>query len=206
MEHSSVERSLIYRALSQGFSYPKEEFYASLGNGSFFDILSLIDEEADPLLAEIVLPPSLDELQQEYTNFFDVGRGAGPLYSLYEGSYVSWGRTSLFEELLRFYDFFGLELSPSSRELPDHLTVELEFMHYLTFLESGALESGVEEPSPYQLAQKDFVERHLGRWVPSLREKIEREEGAVFFRALGVLLERFIATEAVRFGLESDQI
>ena len=200
MELSPAERSLIYQALSRGFSFPQDELYVSLGDGSLFEVLSLVGEEAERLLSEAVLPSSLDDLQQEYTNSFDVGRGAGPPCSLYEGSHVSWGRTGIFEELLRFYDFFGLELSPSARELPNHLTVELEFMHYLTFLELEA-----EDPSSYQQAQKDFLERHLCQWVPPLRTGIEREGRTSVFRVLGAILERFIAAEALRFGLGSDQ-
>jgi DMSO reductase family type II enzyme chaperone len=87
------------------------------------------------------------------------------------------------EDLLRFYEHFGLALSLERRELPDHLTVELEFLHYLTFKEVAALTRGLD-PSPYRRAQRDFLERHPTRWLPRLRAKISQERALPPFTAL----------------------
>jgi DMSO reductase family type II enzyme chaperone len=103
------------------------------------------------------------------------------------------------EEAVRFYHHFGLNLSEDPRELPDHLTTQLEFLHYLAFRETQALqEQG--DPGPYRRAQRDFVARHPGRWVPRLRERIESQEPAPFFGALTGLLAGFLASEGERLG------
>ncbi|MBI1987027.1 MAG: molecular chaperone TorD family protein [Nitrospinae bacterium] len=186
MELSVSERSLLYCELARWFSFPQEDLYLSLEEGG--GLLEVFPPPSpEPL-------PTLEELQEAYTSLFDVGAG-GPPCSLYEGSYVGWGRTQLFEELLRFYEFFGLELSPSVRELPDHLTVELEFMHYLTFQEAQA-----EDPSSYRLAQRDFLARHLARWVPLMVERLIQSTGSGFFATLGEILRSFIGTEAAMSG------
>ncbi|MBI2877973.1 MAG: molecular chaperone TorD family protein [Candidatus Tectomicrobia bacterium] len=177
MELSVTERSLFYCELARWFSFPQEDLYLSLKEeGGLLEALSV--SLPDP-------PPALEELQEAYTNLFDVGMG-GPPCPLYEGSYVGWGRTQLFEELLRFYEFFGLELSPSGRELPDHLTVELEFMHYLTFQEAQA-----EDPFPYRLAQRDFLSRHLAHWVPLMAERLAQKTESGLFARLGEVLCSF---------------
>ena len=191
---SPEERSIIYQRLAQVFSYPGEEDYAGLVDDSYLEPFLLLGRDVESLLSKTSYPVSLEELQQQYTGLFDVGRGgSGPPCPLYEGPYrPDWGRSKIFEELLRFYDFFGLELSPDSRELPDHLTVELEFMHFLTFQEASS-----EDPAPFQRAQRDFLNRHLVNWVPMLRQRIDEVAISEYFKAQGFILESFIRTEII---------
>ena len=42
------------------------------------------------------------------------------------------------EEVIRFYNYFGLKLSDERRIPPDHLATELEFLHYLTFRQAAS--------------------------------------------------------------------
>lgn len=67
--------------------------------------------------------------------------------------------TSLNEELIRFYHFFGLNRSPSAL-MPDHIAIELEFMQFLSVLEYRAAERG-EDVTSIKKAQRDFLHRHL---------------------------------------------
>jgi DMSO reductase family type II enzyme chaperone len=187
------ERSLIYGRLSRVFSYPLKDDYEAIIGGYYLEPFYLLGEEIISLLERISYPSSLEEWQQEYTQLFDVGMGTGgPPCPLYEGCYrPDWGRSKLFEELLRFYDFFGLGLSPDSRELPDHLTVELEFMHFLTYQEAKA-----EDNISYLRAQRDFLKRHLIPWLPIVKQRIDELEASEYFRALGYILDAFIRTES----------
>jgi len=68
----------------------------------------------------------------------------------------------------RFYHFFQLRLSPELRELPDHITTELEFLHYPDLPRGGGA-SDDSDASPLLRAQRDFLERHLCRWHPAAR-------------------------------------
>jgi DMSO reductase family type II enzyme chaperone len=86
------------------------------------------------------------------------------------------------EEAVRFYNHFGLSMAESPRELPDHIMTQLEFLHFLAFREAEALE-GDDDPSPFQRAQRDFVSRHPGRWVPRLRERLDQNDPMPFFRS-----------------------
>ncbi|MEN8183104.1 MAG: molecular chaperone TorD family protein, partial [Myxococcota bacterium] len=138
-----------------------------------------------------------DELAVEYTRLFEVG-ASGPPCPLYGGLYGG-ARMKTMEEAVRFYRHFGLNLSDDPRELPDHLTTELEFLHYLAFRETQALQERAD-PSPYRRAQRDFVARHPGRWVPRLRDRIESQDPPPFFRELVGLLAGFLEFEGERLG------
>jgi len=96
------------------------------------------------------------------------------------------------EELIRFYNYFGLRLSRG--QLPDHITVELEFMHYLTYKEAEACQNGGDQES-YQRAQKDFLDRHLGKWVPALHQKLAKCQPLPFFADLVAWTEDFLGRE-----------
>ena len=96
------------------------------------------------------------------------------------------------EELIRFYNFFGLRLAEG--QLPDHITVELEFMQYLASMEAESLANQGDHES-YRRAQSDFLERHLARWLPVLREKLQRQEPLPFFAELVALAEEFVRSD-----------
>lgn len=89
--------------------------------------------------------------------------------SLREGAYAKEDQCALFEELVRFYEFFGLRRSEQA-ELPDHLAVELEFMHLLTHLEARAT-GAPEQLASVRRAEHDFLNRHLARLMRGLRKR-----------------------------------
>jgi DMSO reductase family type II enzyme chaperone len=101
------------------------------------------------------------------------------------------------EEAVRFYNHFGLTLSESPREMPDHITTELEFLHFLAFREAQSLQNG-EDPAPFRRAERDFVARHPGRWIPKLRQRLEEQDPMPFFRELVSQLDRFLALDQKR--------
>jgi len=121
---------------------------------------------------------------------FEVGPGQPPC-PLYEGSHRG-GRMKIMEELVRFYEHFGLQPGPGDQ--PDHLCAELEFMHYLTFKEAAAL-SRRGPAEAFRLAQRDFLERRLCRWLPRLRLRLEALEPPPFYRALAGVAEAFAAAD-----------
>jgi DMSO reductase family type II enzyme chaperone len=94
--------------------------------------------------------------------------------SLREGLYTEADQSSVFEELMRFYTFFGLARADDA-EMPDHLSVELEFMHYLTHLESDPTLTD-EARDSLQRAQRDFLGRHLSRLVQGVANALHTED------------------------------
>ncbi|MBK6658322.1 MAG: molecular chaperone TorD family protein [Proteobacteria bacterium] len=104
-----------------------------------------------------------------YNAAFDVALGAS--CSLRESAYAGGEHAALFEELMRFYDYFGLRRDERA-ELPDHLAVELEFMHYLTHLESRVADDA-QACAALRRAQRDFIERHLRRLLRGMRQTLD---------------------------------
>jgi|TARA_B100000315_G_scaffold242894_1_gene265642 DMSO reductase family type II enzyme chaperone len=109
------------------------------------------------------------------------------------------------EEAIRFYEHFGLETAQATRELPDHLATELEFLHFLTFSEAEALETGTD-PGSFRRAQRDFLARHPGRWVPDLHERVQQHDPMAFFGELIRALNDFLAFELSSLGAVVEQI
>jgi len=76
----------------------------------------------------------------------------------------------LMEDLVRFYEYFGLRIQPGDH--PDHLCAELEFMHYMAFKEAAAL-AHADPVADVRRAQRDFLDRHLCRWLPRIRSRLQ---------------------------------
>jgi DMSO reductase family type II enzyme chaperone len=194
-------RSRAYAAFAEMFEYPDEEYFEAVRSGTLAEALRAVLASVDPSLVEggdgdwealSNAGEGEDDLAVEFTRLFDVG-ASGPPCPLYGGLYGG-ARMKTMEEAVRFYNHFGLTLSESPHELPDHLTTELEFLHFLAFREAQALEQG-EDAGAYRRAQRDFLARHLGRWVPKLRAKMERESPMPFFLELVRRLESFLLAD-----------
>ena len=134
---SALERSVIYRGFADAFRSPR--------GGT--DILS-----------DDLIPPPSGNANTEFLEAFDqaVSKDA---CSLYASAHSSREQMSLYEELIRWYDHFGLQRKAKA-ELPDHITVLLEFMHFLSHREHVCLEGG-EDTSSLLKAQSEFLEKHV---------------------------------------------
>jgi len=194
-QEQAAARSQCYRVLGAAFSYPEGEMSEAIRSGELAQVLEAAVCAVDPGLGAEVEWGALregggdDDLAVEFTRLFDVG-ASGPPCPLNGGLYGG-ARMKVMEEAVRFYNHFGLHLDEAQRELPDHLQTELEFMHYLAFRETESLACG-EDPGPYRRAQRDFVARHPGRFVPLLRERLEKQEPMPYFRELVGLLAGFL--------------
>lgn len=190
----AVARSKCYGVLAGAFNAPDEEQGKRVLEGAlaadFAEATSELPFELDTQLAEPPAGWTAEDLHSEYLRLFEVGMG-GPPCPLYGGT---WGgdRMRVMEEVVRFYNYFGLKSSEDRRIPPDHLSTELEFLHYLTFREAAAALPTLAPP--YRRAQLDFIERQPGRWVPKLKAKLHDLDAAEFFTGLvdltAELLER----------------
>jgi DMSO reductase family type II enzyme chaperone len=192
----AAARSRAYRLFAEALDYPDDELRESIQTGTLAEALREVLAALDPTLVDEIDWEGLrdagdgDDLEVEYTRLFDVGV-SGPPCPLYGGLYGG-ARMKTMEEAVRFYNHFGLTLSESPRELPDHVTTQLEFLHYLAFREAEALGQG-EDPGAFMRAQRDFLERHPGKWVPKLCARLDQQDPMRFFPALARGLERFLA-------------
>jgi len=183
----AAQRSRLYQLLTIAFGFPDEEFYSAVRDGSFLRVVTDLSVGLPYELTDVATlglatgGESQTEFESEYIRLFDVG-AAGPPCPLYGGVYAG-DRMKTMEDATRFYHFFQLRLSPELRELPDHITTELEFLHYLTFREAEARQND-SDASPLLRAQRDFLERHLCRWLPRLEGRLAKQQTLPFFPAL----------------------
>lgn len=181
-------RAACYHWLARAFSFPDQDLRAAVASGEF----EAAWQEAAPQLP-FGLPgdPEIDAeaggLEEGYVSVFEVGPGK-PFCPLYEGSHRS-GRMKLMEDVVRFYEHFGLLAAPDDQ--PDHLCAELDFMHYLSFKEAAALAHG-DSAADLRRAQRDFLDRHLCQWLPRFLTRLESSDRAPdFYRRLGVRAVEF---------------
>ena len=136
----------------------------------------------------------LEVLKRQYSGLFEVGSD-GPPVPIREDIQTG-QRAGTREDLVRFYDFFGYRLAERFAWAPDHLSVELEFMHFLCYGEAAE-----DEPEPYQFAQLDFAERHIVRWVPAFAVTVDKASGgSLYARAMATLSEFVLADCAWQAG------
>ena len=194
----AANRSRLYALLAQGFCFPSADFHRSLRDGLYRKGICLLAEGLPyplPIAAEgLVSSGGYVELQSEYIRLFEVGPKSRPPYPLYEGERRSGARMRIMEELVRFYEHFGLSLSTEERELPDHLAVELEFLHYLTFKEAAAL-AGRLDPGSYRKAEIDFLDRHPAPYLSAMRAKIVDGHAEPPFEALTCVADDFLRAD-----------
>jgi DMSO reductase family type II enzyme chaperone len=201
-EFQGAARSRMYRLLSGAFTFPEEAFHrAALGGEFLSEVLEIAAglpyplplAEGEPLRTILGdVPADYVEFQSEYVRLFDVGVPRPPC-PLFGGLYLR-SRRAVMQEVTRFYHHFGLSLDGESRELPDHITTELEFMHFLTFREVSALQRE-KDRGPYLRAQRDFLQRHLARWVPQVKVLAEKQRAFPFFLGLVGLTEAFLLAD-----------
>ena len=199
----AAQRSRIYALLADAFAYPDAGLSARLLNGelqeALNETLSILQLPGCSQI-ETGLPAGVttrSELQTLYTRLFEVGSGSAKVSSV-ERSYGGGPSQKLWEKLLRFYTFFGLDFSQgSATEQPDHLLTQLAFMHYLCFLEAGAQDSA----DNIRRGQRDFLSLHLGRWVEAFGKVLEKQSDAEPYTAFGRLLVAVVKEDMQQLAL-----
>ncbi len=202
-------RSALYALFAFMFTYPDADWVVAIRAG---EVASRMADLCAALAAD---PPLrlLRPVQPDYAALADAGSAAGDLAVEYtrlfdtgplslHGGHHHGARMQVMEEVLRFYEHFGLSQGHRANALPDHLVSELEFMHYLAFREVKCLEAGLD-PGAWQRGQRDFLVRQLGRWAPQLHGRLVECQALPYFSEAARLLGDFIAADRAR--LESKQ-
>jgi DMSO reductase family type II enzyme chaperone len=182
-----ISRSDVYAHLSRAVSFPEAFLHAQARDG-------LLAERLAAALARLPYrlrcsdlawraPPTYDTMQSEYIRLFQVGGRRGPPCPLHGGHYTL-DRGRELHQLIRFYNYFGFRLSEGV--MPDHLSVELEFMARLA-------EGGLSDEESLLRAQRDFS-RHL-EWVATLADRVKRSGPAPLYRSLTTVAARLVAAD-----------
>src|SRR5574341_2003658 len=143
------------------------------------------------------------DLQSEHRRVFSnvITLDCPPYETLFGNDHV-FGQSHVMGDIAGFYKAFGLELSRDIHERLDHLSVELEFMHFLAYKESYALcHDSADKTQIVVDAQKKFLKNHIGRWVPLFSRMLVKKADTGFFRYLAEFTADCIDFDAAYLGV-----
>lgn len=212
---SISSRAEMYAILCDIFRYPDKLTRHYILNGDFKSNFLRIAKQLPfefPMneleIQALGYPHGFDdeEIEVEFIRLFEAGPGDPPC-PLIEGVHMKKeaGRKTIFKDLILFYNHFGLSYAEgNSEDRADHLIYELEFLHYLVFLELSALQKE-RDTAPLQHAQIDFLARHPTQWTGSIADRVQEIEAGLkegvnrdviaFYRNVILITDRFVKSD-----------
>ena len=217
----ALSRSKLYLLVSWSMLYPEdEEFLDYVQSGEFVEdgrsalenLTKALDgmggERAQTKLAAIsrhfdeienwvsteCAKWQLSDLQDEHRRVFSnvITLDCPPYETLFGNDHI-FAQAHVMGDIAGFYKAFGVELSRDIHERMDHLSVELEFMHFIAYKESYArCHDGAEKTQIVVDAQKKFVKDHIGRWVPLFAKMLVKKADYGFYRYMADLAADWI--------------
>lgn len=190
-------RSYVYGFLSLVYRQePTREFLAQIRRPEFVSALNELGLELDEAFCRSSEEELLEELTVEYTRLFlGPGKHISPHESVHrEGEGLLWGDSTA--KVKAFIESSGLKYASDFKGIPDHISVELEFMHRLLKEEVEAREKN--DPGKLKkllYLKKRFVDEHLLEWIPRFADKIAKETKLNFYRKIAILTKEFILSE-----------
>ena len=146
---------------------------------------------------------SLQDLRDEHRRVFSnvIALDCPPYETLFGNDHV-FGQSYVMGDIAGFYSAFGVQLSQDIHERLDHLSVELEFLHFLAYKESYALcHDGLEKLKTVVDAEKKFVKEHVGRWVPLFSGMLKKKAEYGFYKVVADLTSQWVAFEVAHLGV-----
>lgn len=205
-EIAAVAQQDIFRFLSACYCEPspifrEEKLLESIG--AVADFLDPDVKACATKLAQAFDTVSDQDLLIDYSRLF-VGPSR-PLAPPYESVWVSPSENLAQEattQLLALYEHCGFGVADNLADLPDHIAVELEFLYVLSFERNLAASSeSAVRVSELTALERRFYSEHLGQWIWSFLDVMERSANTDFYRELA-RLSRIVLTTA---GLTGDR-
>ena len=198
---SALNRSAVYGLASRLFRHePSADLLHYLMKPELKKTFDLIAPSLSESLMKMEdISVFLSELGIEYTRLF---LGPGPHISPYgsvhhpgEERSQLWGQTTVDINLMM--GILGLTPQAGNSLLPDHVSIELEFMQKLCAFEADAPAGGSEIGRIVDI-QSMFLEDHLNEWLPVFCKKIDNADPVLFYQGVSELLRSFLESEMNR--------
>ncbi len=194
----ALERSQLYGLLARIFREEPDvtllcqlktrEFTLALSDAGL-DLGSVFRNKPDKLLQE--------ELTIEFTRlFYGPGHHISPHESvqLKRGSGTLWGEETI--AVKRNIEAAGFDFEDEFNGIPDHISVELEFLAKLTVMEADAWRRADSVAAGNALQwQHDFISKHAGKWMPGFCRKVNEGARLPFYAVFASLLRQLLAGE-----------
>jgi TorA maturation chaperone TorD len=197
MSNTAVARSRVYGLLTTVFrAEPTEAFIRDLHGPQFSGAFSDLGVDLGEAFHTATENEIVEELALEFTRLF---LGPGHHISAHESIYAEvdgelgglWGAKTV--EVKRFIEATGLDYESGFTGLPDHISVELEFMRKLSEWEAARWSNNDSENAKYCLrVQKKFIEEHLLEWAPKFCDDVIDKADTPFYREMAKVTRNFL--------------
>ena len=201
MMNQARQRSTVYGLLALVF---RQEATASLvreiRTPELLEALQGLELRFDDDFLSTPIDELVEDLSTEYARLFlGPGKHISPHESIHherdDGQWGQlWGASTV--EVKKFIEATGIGYDPEYKGLPDHISVELEFMSDLIAHEEMLWsEKRLDEAEKCREVEKRFLEEHLFTWAASFCRKVKEEAESSFYREMASLTEHFIEIE-----------
>jgi TorA maturation chaperone TorD len=177
----------------------------------FLEALSVLEVEGIDGLMQKPEAELLEDLAVEYTRLFlGPGKHISPHESVHhqreDGQWGKlWGASTV--EVKKFIEATGLSYTDDYKGMPDHISVEFEFMQQLIQREEQAWkEADADKATACRQIEKKFVEEHLINWIPAFCEMVIQEAESPFYHAMAALTRSFIEFEMEEMKKNGDGV
>jgi DMSO reductase family type II enzyme chaperone len=174
---AALARSLVYRLLSQVFTYPMPGVVSQLRDEDLPLVLAWTDMlpagvvERLVTLAGALEGASAEELESAYRDVFSHIHSADrPMFETDYGPRDVWRQSNVLADIAGFYRAFGIR---EQGERPDHVSAELEFLHLLAYKQAWALARHDDEHAELcRDAELAFLRDHVLTWLPGFAARV----------------------------------
>lgn len=201
LAETAKNRSNIYELLARLFRCEvTPDFLALLKDPQFLGVLSSMDIDFGDELDKGSEAEIIENLEVEFTRLFlgpdkHISAHESLHHERNDGDWGSfWGASTV--EVKKFIETAGLKYREEFKEMPDHISVELEFMQLVTKKEAEILEDPKKEGLHYCMSmQKKFITEHLIKWIPVFCDKVIQQAEMAFYKEIARLTKDFIEYE-----------
>lgn len=187
-----TRRAESYKLLSECYHLPDEKLIRTLSG-----LKGSVEQPYSEIAGYAPKINGIELLRTDYSKLF-----VGPFRVLappYGSVYLERGRRIMGNSTMNAKKRYREEgLDVVIKEAPDHVAVELEFVHFLILKEVEAIRNSQwEEVATYLRKQGDFLGTHLGMWMSRFAEDIEKNAKTEFYRNLARIAKSFIEKDMV---------
>ena len=208
----ALARAVLYRIAGLAFRHPGAEWreqWMSAADGAREAALACRELDGSPaelagaVEAALSCRLPIDEITAEHARVIGHTPRASttPYETEWSGAAGELLQFHQLSDISAFYNAFCLELGSRCDERADHISIELEFMHFLAVKEAWA-----EEQRLHDLAglcrdtARKFLSEHLARWAPGFCNRVGLASRGGFYARAAALLRAFLEDECRRLG------
>lgn len=197
---SAKFRSNIYGLLAAIFrKEPTEELIKELRDPRMAGVFQDLGVDLGEVLKDIPEHEVVETLSIEFTRLFigpadHISAHESIFTQLDGGVSALWGTTTV--AVKSFIETAGLDYKSEFTGIPDHISVELEFMHKLAQWEAEKWVLKDPKSAEYcQSIQRMFLEQHLSCWLPNFCQEVMNKTSMPFYRNMAELTQNFLQFE-----------